>query len=513
MKKESLICIGLSLLIVSIYWQTFHFSFIDFDDGPYIIDNPCIQQGFTLEGIKCAFSNLVGGNWCPTISISYMFDYEIYGGIKPGGMHLTNVILHIVNSIIVFFLFKRIIGNVWGSAFIAIIFAIHPQRVESVAWITERKDVLMGLFWLLTIWTYLRYVTTPRLRRFVSVILFYFLALTCKTMPVTLPCVLLLLDFWPLQRFSRKTIGWVVLEKMPLFIMSGVFSIGSVFTQLSSDGIHASGIPLIDRMCNAVVFYLQYIKYFLIPVGLAVYYPPPGIYPFWMVGVALITLTAVSIPAIMWLKIRPWFFIGWAWFLGTLIPVIGIKEYGINFPWADRFMYMPHLGLSMIIALFMGSFFHTRRYPKKYSAIIVSAIMVIFSVLSWNQVSYWRDSVSLFEHAVRVTSGNDFVHGNLGKLNWEVGNHKEAIYHFKKAYYYSPNNPLNLYNMGCIYIHLGKVREAISFFESSIEAYREGRIKKAMLPAAHNNLGILLYNMGERDKARLHFMEAERLKR
>jgi len=514
MRKNVLICLGLSLLVIAIYWRTFSFGFVDFDDGPYVIDNPCIQEGLTWEGVRCSLTTLVGGNWCPTISLSYMLDYELYGGINAGGMHFTNVFLHLVNSVFVFFMSRTIVRSNWGGAFIAAVFALHPQRVESVAWVTERKDVLMGLFWLLTIWTYFRYTKKSNLGRYILVVIFYFLALTSKTMAVTIPCILLLLDFWPLKRWAgRKSIGWIFLEKIPLFIISGIFSSGSIFTQRSTDGIHTSGIALMNRVGNAAFFYLQYISDFLWPNGLAVYYPHPGALPLWELGFAGIILLSISGLAVMWLKARPWFFVGWAWFIGTLVPVIGIQEFGINFPWADRYMYMPHVGLSMIIVLFTIPLLRIRRQQKKIMAISGTAIILVLSAVSWKQVSYWRNSIMLFERAAEVTVRNDLAHRNLGKFYWEMEEPEKAIPHFQEAYRDSPEHPVNLYNMGFVSVYQGKLGEAVYFFKSSIEAFKKGHVEKSMLPAAHNNLGVVLTQLGQKKKADFHFAEAERLRK
>ena len=352
------ICFSLVISILCIYWQVRHFSFVNYDDPQYVTANYAVQAGLAFENIRWAFTAVHANNWHPLTWLSHMLDCQIYG-LDPGRHHLTNVLFHILNTLLLFLVFKKMTGALWKSAFVAALFALHPLHVESVVWVAERKDVLSTFFFMLTLWSYTRYVERTNLYNYLMVLLFFMLGLMTKPMLVTLPFVFLLLDYWPLQRFcfgssdsnGQRSFYWgLVWEKMPLFILSSASSVVTYLVQKSSGAVNSlAAIPFHVRIANALLSYVSYIEKMLWPEHLAVLYPYPNVILPWKIVCAGLLLMMISVFIFRRLRSKPYLAVGWLWYLGTLVPVIGIVQVGAQ-AMADRYTYVPLIGIFFIAA-------------------------------------------------------------------------------------------------------------------------------------------------------------------
>jgi tetratricopeptide (TPR) repeat protein len=512
--RDILVCLFLVISTLSVYWQINKYDFVNFDDNEYVYDNRHVQDGFTLENIKWAFTTNTASIWHPLTWLSHMLDYQFYG-LNPGRHHLTNLIFHIVNTLLLFFVFRKMTGHLWQSAFVASLFALHPLHVESVAWISERKDVLSTFFWMLTMWSYIWYVQHPRINKYLLVILFFILGLMAKPMLVTLPFVLLLLDYYPLYRFQksadsnnslqRSTVFRLVIEKIPLFVLVVMASAITFYAQKHGGAVASlDAIPIQSRIANALVSYVNYIIKMIYPSNLAVIYPHPIIFPWWQITGACILLLSVSFIAVRFIKRSPYFFVGWLWYLGTLVPVIGLVQVG-NQSMADRYTYIPLIGIFIIISWGIPEFVKRWHHVKRSLPIIATAILFVFMVITFSQVRYWKNSVTLFEHALNVTANNYIAHNNYGRLIM-INNGKvdEAMSHFNKALNINPRSVEALNNIGVILAGRGKVEEAVLYFSKAltIQPYDE---------QTHFNLGLALSQQGKIDEAIKHYVEALRI--
>src|SRR5882724_13683355 len=432
--------LGVSIFLLAITWQVFEETLrhepINFDDPGYVFRNPQITTGLTSTGILWAFTHSCMQNWHPLTWISHMLDCQFFG-LNAGGHHFTNVLLHTIAVILLFLLFQKMTGALWRSAFVAAVFTIHPLRLESVAWIAERKDVLSGVFFMLTLLAYRHYVRAPSLRRYLAVATACVFGLMSKPMLVTLPFVLLLLDYWPLNRTGAVPCGhvptarpspdppqgcrygaaatWLKLfvEKIPLLGLAAVSSVVTLFAQKGAVGF-TEQLPVITRINNAAVSYVLYIWQMFWPVKLAVFYPhPENRIAIWEIVLALGTLAAITALAFVLRKTRHYFITGWLWYLGMLVPVIGIVQVG----WqgrADRYTYLPQIGLYIVSTWAIADF--TRAWRHQLEVLTACATIVIVTLVwcAWVQTSYWRDSETLFKHALAVTTNNDVAENNLG---------------------------------------------------------------------------------------------------
>ncbi|MCL6520106.1 MAG: tetratricopeptide repeat protein [Armatimonadetes bacterium] len=555
------IILGLLLVILTIatFWQVQGHGFV-FDDQAYIVENPRLQHPPTLDDIKWALTTNYAGFWHPIVWLSYMVDVKLQGS-SPRGFHLTNLLLHIFNTLLLFSFLSKATKSVWRSAFVAGLFAIHPLHVESVAWVAERKDLLSTLFWMLTLLAYLRYVHLPRVRTYLSVIVFFVLGLMSKPMLVTLPFLLLLLDWWPLQRTAfvrfpqptsssedKKTpVSRLVIEKIPLFILSAVFSVLAYVMQESNNAL-SGGFTFGIRFGNAIISYAGYIWKMIWPRNLSAFYPHPGHnLPIWQAIAAGVILLLVSVFALRSSKKMPYMGVGWLWYLGTLVPVIGFVQVGM-FSMADRFTYVPLIGLFIMIAWGLPDLIcrawldeASNESENKRSPILIftaCACIIAFALCAWIQVGYWHDNIKLFKRAIAVTSNNalacnnlglayerlnqiddaiiwysraleieplyPFAHLNLGRALKEVGSIGEAVEHYIAAVQIKPDFAEAHNNLASILASKGKINEAIEEYQKAIAAnpnYAE----------AHYNLALLLSEIGRFNDAVAHYKEALRL--
>ena len=474
--QSLLICIILALATLAVYAQVFTCDFINFDDNLYVTDNSHIQSGLTWQGIKWAFTTNQAYNWHPLVWISHILDCQLYG-LNPIGHHLTNLIFHIINTLLLFLVFKNMTGQIWPSAFVAALFALHPLHVESVAWVSERKDVLSTFFWLLTMWFYIRYVRRKTFATYLPVMISLALGLMAKQMLVTLPFVLLLLDYWPLNRFGqnqpkgrdKKTIKtasflYCFKEKIPLLILSAIASLVVLLVQ--SEATLVKLIPFKYRLGNALVAYAKYIIKMFWPARLGILYPHPGSeLPVWQVMTAVCMLLFISIAVILAGRRHKYLAVGWFWFLGTLVPVIGLVQVGLQ-GMADRYTYVPLIGLFIILAWGAADIFGKLRYKTTVLSIAAIVILSALSTLTWLQVGHWQNSFTLFEHTVAVTTNNDLMHFNLGSMYLREGKTDEAIKHYTESVRIKPDQPTIHNNLAILFGRQGK-------YDKAIESYRQ----------------------------------------
>src|SRR5215510_11288087 len=454
---------GLSLAVFS---QTIRYDFVNFDDDLYVYNAPAIRAGLTIKGIMSAFTSPHAGNWHPLTTISHMLDCQLYG-LNAGWHHITNVLLHTLAVLLLFLALQQMTGAVWRSAFVAAVFAIHPLRVESVAWIAERKDVLSGVFFMLTLLAYVYYVRVPRVGRYLLVVFALACGLMSKPMLVTLPFVLLLVDYWPLDRFKGQL--WKrVAEKIPLIALSAFASSVTLLAQKAAVGWTAD-LPISERVNNAVVSYALYIWQMLWPVNLAVFYPhAENRLSLWEIICSLLLLICITAIAITLGKKRPYLITGWLWYLGMLVPVIGLVQVG----WqgrADRYTYLPQIGLYIAITWAVAELTGLYRYQRATLTIAAILVLAALSSCAGVQTSYWRDSEALFTHALAVTRNNDVAENNLGIVFFGRCKLDEAIALLQSATDRRPDNSPAHENLAKALLRKGRIEEALVHYRKLVD--------------------------------------------
>jgi len=472
-RRDLFICLFLIFANMAVYGQVRNYDFINFDDDDYVYNNQHIQAGFTSESILWAITASHAGNWHPVTWLSHIADIELYG-MNPGQHHLTNLLFHIADTLLLFYIFRRMTGAVWKSGLIAALFAVHPLHVESVAWISERKDVLSTFFWLLTMLCYIRYTEQKRVSScYLLMLLFFMMGLMAKPMPVTLPFVLLLLDYFPLNRFSDKKFSVLFTEKIPLFILSALSCIITYLVQQSGDAVRSLDFfPISYRIANAAVSYAGYIEKMFVPQKLAIFYPSYiGMLSWWRIGGAALLLVPVSFLAVKMAKQYKWLMLGWFWYMGTLVPVIGLVQVGSQ-AMADRYTYIPLTGLFIMIAWGIPEFasaWQRKINVSGWLSVIAGLFILFFMMMSWIQVSYWQNSITLFEHTAAVTEHNLLAHTNLGLALTEKGLSDKGLFHFAEALRLNPDNPIVLNGIGVALFKQGNIRAALDFFQKGLE--------------------------------------------
>jgi protein O-mannosyl-transferase len=507
--KTAGICVCLAVLTWIVFGQTLWHDFINYDDPHYVYENSKITSGLTLSGIAWAFTHIHSMNWHPLTTISHMLDCQLYG-LKAGWHHSTNVLLHSIATLLLFLALQQMTRAPWRSAFVAAVFAIHPLRVESVAWIAERKDVLSGVFFMLTLLAYAHYVRAPSLRRYLLLATAFAFGLMSKPMLVTLPFVLLLLDYWPLGRCSHGPAGrslvnapeargdralsarlsWVPLlaEKIPLIALAAVSSVITLIAQKGAVGF-TEQLPVVSRINNTVVTYVLYIGQMFWPAKLAVFYPhPENRLPLSQIILALVILVGITMGSIAVRKQRPYLLVGWLWYIGMLVPVIGLVQVG----WqghADRYTYLPQIGLYIMISWMIVDFtasWHRQR------AILTACATIVITALGWRtwvQTSYWRDSETLFRQALTVTTNNDVAENNLGIVFQQQGKLDEAISLLQAAVDLRPDNSPAQENLAKALLQAGRVPEALVHYRKLAEL-QPGNFE------VHNIVGTVLVQKG-----------------
>ena len=467
------ICAALALATIAVYAQTAHFGFVAYDDDQYVYENPIVKTGVTAVNLIWAATTFFYANWHPLTWVSYLIDVQLFG-LNAGPFHLVNLVFHIANGILLFLVLLRMTGRIWRSAIVAALFALHPLHVESVAWISERKDVLSTFFGLGALFFYIRYVERPGVKRYLPVFLLFALSLMSKPMLVTFPILLLLIDVWPLGRMQ-----WppqllkhtrLFIEKLPLLALSIVGSILTFAAQRNFGAVvTVERFPLSSRLGNAAIAYLTYFKQSFWPANLAALYPgsPPDSAT---VAAALFFLAVVTVIVLYLARSKPYLFTGWFWYLGMLVPVIGIIQVGVQSR-ADRYMYVPLVGLSVAIVWSVADGVARNPAMKQASVAVAGLILLLFGVAAWHQVGYWKDSRTLFEHTLAVTGRNAIMRNNLGVV-------------------------------------LAQAKDTTG----AMNQYQQALAINSEYPEAHANLGHELLRAGQFDIARTHLQEAIRLK-
>ena len=474
-----MICAALAIATIALYWQVPGFDFVDFDDDIYVEENQIVQRGLTREGFVWAFTTGRTGNWHPLTWLSLMLDCQLSQNLART-CHTTNVLIHITNTLLLFWVLKRMTSALWCSSFVAALFALHPLHVESVAWISERKDVLSTFFFFLTILFYVRYVERRGFFRYVPVALSFALGLLAKAMLVTLPFALLLLDYWPLGRLqpgklalggeggknTRKAAGRLVIEKAPLFVLTAVLCAVTYLLHKSTKGI--MDLDLGVQLSNVVASYGRYIGMMFWPSGLAVIYLHPDRIEVAPMVISLIVLICISAAVIFLGRRRPYLAMGWLWYIGLLIPVIGFVQIG-NHAMADRYTYVPLIGLFIMIAWGAADFAKAKHYPKGALATAGISIVLLLSVCAWSQVQHWQNGITLFAHAVDVTGGNYVAYNNFGMALDKAGKVDEAIEQWKQALRLRPNHYKVIGNLVRVLVEKGCIEEALFYYSKSVE--------------------------------------------
>ena len=558
-RSDFIISLGLVAVLVGVFWPVRTHEFITYDDPNYITENVRVQAGLTWQNVLWAFRTTSESNWHPLTWLSHMLDCQWFG-LNAGAHHLINVLFHGINSVLLFLVLQSMTRARWRSAFVAALFALHPLHVESVAWVSERKDVLSTCFWLLTMAAYVGYVRRPGLGRYVLTLFAFACGLMAKPMVVTLPCVLLLLDFWPLGRLSigkgakprtlprptvpnNKSVEVVtlpraILEKVPFLILTIASCFATYFAQHKGEAVvTVAAVPLAERLTNAALAYVRYMGKMVWPDHLAVFYPFVRDWPAWQVAAALILLLAMTLVAYWARHKHRYFTVGWLWYVGTLVPVIGLVQVGAQ-SMADRYTYVPLIGLFIIVA--WGAVNLSSQWPRKPIVLAFSggAVIGVCLLLTLAQIRFWRDSVTLFEHALAVTPESATGHLQLGYGLLAKGRTDEALKHFQAALQRVPWDYFVHCQVGNILSSQGKLDEAMTNYQKGLELKPEnselnnnlGVIweKKGNLPEAircysaalqykpddlkaHLNLGNALLAQGKNDEALRHYAESVEL--
>jgi len=587
-----IICLALIITTIAVYWNLQHHEFVHMDDNAYVFANMNVQTGLNPASVKWAFTSIEAAFWHPLTWLSLMLDYELYG-LNAGGYHWTNLLLHTISTVLLFLVLNLMTGSLWRSGFVAALFALHPLHIESVAWVAQRKDVLSTVFWMLTMYAYLIYVRRPGFWRYFIVMVVFVLGSMAKPMLVTLPFVLLLLDYWPLRRFTFApvpqvqeidayqekaksgqggTILLLVVEKVPLIALSIAFSVIVLITENKGAAIASfHELSFFARLGNALVSYLTYLYKMIIPINLAVFYPHPLTWPGWQVLSCFLVLSSITAIVVFYLKRFPYLAVGWFWYLGTLVPVIGLVQVGSH-AMADRYTYIPLIGLFVILA---WGFFDLALKWKKGRVIFSSFACLILCALaaaSVFQLRHWENSLTLFKHALAATKGNYLAHSSIGAALLSKNKIDEAITHYLAAvklrrdyalayfglgysYYLKENYPQALFNytqalkidpdyfnvhyqLSHLLLKMNRLNEAIEHCRRAIalkpdfsasytvlgniylhqrnyeQAIQEYRRSLKLLPeqaGVHHNLALALLHQNKIAEAAIHFEQALQL--
>lgn len=520
-----LICLLLIAATVVVFWRVSGFDFTNTDDQLFVTENAVVQQGLTSQSVRWAFTSTWQSIWQPLTWLSYMLDREMSGGATASSwdasgarvFHLTNLALHLANVLLLYAFLSRITGLRWRSAFVALLFAVHPLHVESVAWVAERKDVLSTFFWILTMWAYVSYTRRPTVGRYLLSVAAFVLGLMAKPMLVTLPIVLLLLDYWPLNRLATqdrpkpRRLTWLdlVREKAPFLIIAAASSMGTFVVMRITGGIRAStDFPILTRIVNAVVNYARYVWMMLWPKSLAVFYPDRGsMLPIWMICLSVAALVSISVFALRSTKRRPYVLFGWLWYVVTLLPVCGLVQQGL-LTTADHYAYVPLIGLFVIVAWgipdLAAAVAHKAPSRQRWLAIPAAIVGLALIVLSYVQVGYWQNSETLFTHALKVTKNNSAASFCMGSVLNGRGDRAGAIRMYREALRIDPRFEDAEFGLGTAFAEEGKVDEAILHLQKAVKL-RPDYLK------ARGNLGVMLAGKGKLDAAIAQYKEALKL--
>jgi len=491
MRIRLLALIGVSIIIGFSYWRLSEAEFIGYDDAAYIIENPYIQNGLTIDGVAWAFTAVRESNWHPLTWLSHMLDVSLFG-LDAGGHHIVNVLIHITNTILLSLALTALTGEFWKGLIVAALFGLHPLHVESVAWVSERKDMLSGLFFMLILLSYASYVKGPSRLRYSIVALFFALGLMAKPMLVTVPFLLLLLDFWPLRRLDLmhgkdtavRTTANLVREKVPLLFMTVISSIVTFIAQSRGGAVVGyDESSFIMNLMNAVISYARYIYLTFLPLKLGVFYPFPKDIPFHLFGLSLAIVAGITFFSIKKAKAAPYLTVGWFWFLGMMVPVIGIIRVGAQ-AMADRYTYLPLIGIFIALVWGVSALFDRYSVSMRVRGLIVAALLIVSGLITYRQVGFWHDAVSLFSHTAEVTGDNSVAFENLGSAYAKRGEFDRAVKFLKEAVRVNPDYHVAHNNLGNVLGQLGRYDEAVGAYLRAVQL-------KPDYVMAHYNLGLI----------------------
>jgi tetratricopeptide (TPR) repeat protein len=507
LREDLAICLFLVIVTLTCYWQISHHDFINYDDDVYVTENHHVQNGLTLTNIAWALSAEVSGNWHPLTLLSHMLDCHWFG-LNAGLHHLTSLFFHIANTLLLFFVLRGMTGALWKSAFVAALFALHPLHIESVAWVAERKDVLSTFFFMLTLWCYSRYAERPGIIRYIPALLFFALGLMAKPMLVTLPFLLLLLDYWPLKRFQfglTSSDNWrLILEKTPFLALSAASCMITWGFQQNAGAVAPFAVfPVTLRVANALVSYVSYIGKMIWPFDLAVLYPHPLSLPWWHGAGAFMLLVLISFLVFRTAKERPYFAVGWLWYIGTLVPVIGLVQVGGQ-AMADRYSYIPLIGLFISITWGSSDLFIPFRHKKFGVAFLAAMLLSILSATTFLQLRHWNNSITLFERTLLVSSDNYVAHYNIGVALEKEGRNAEASQHYYQALRIYPKLAEAHCCLGVLYSKQDNISLALRHLYAALHINPD-------YAEVHNELGLALTKQGRIAEALKHYSEALRL--
>lgn len=531
------ICFALVAITFAVFGQTLRHDFVNFDDPVYVSENPRIHTGLNAQSVGWAFTHSHSHNWHPLTTMSHMLDWQLFGA-KAGFHHLVNVLLHSANAVLLFLLLQQLTNSIWRSALVAALFAIHPLHVESVAWISERKDVLSGLFFFLTLFAYAGYARKPSASRYLAMSILFGCGLLAKPMLVTLPVILLLLDYWPLRRTEERgqRPGRLIIEKIPLLVLS----LGSVIATLIAQRggiVQIAHLPLSWRAANALSVYLIYIWQMIWPANLATIYPHPGRLPIWATASAGVVLVLITLAVLVFRKRKPYLVTGWFWYLIMLVPVIGLVQVGSQ-AHADRYTYLPQIGLYIAIAWAVVDLARSFRFPREILAVAAPVVIALFAWRAWIQTSYWHDAERLWNRTFAVTGQNDIAHFNYGEFLLKTNRLDEAISQFEIVLASHPSDPGAHFEIGSAFMGKGELDLAAAHFErtlkiepknseaetnlanallntgkinDAVEHYRNILRRDPSNALAHYNLAVGLHRLGQLPEAIVHYKEALRI--
>ncbi len=502
-KQSRWTLIGISMFLIALTWavfaQTGKYQFVNYDDPLYVLDNAHVRAGLTWRGIAWAFTHVHSQNWHPLTTMSHMLDCQLFG-VNPGAHHLVNVFFHSIAAVLLFILLAQITNSIWASAFVAAVFAIHPLRVESVAWIAERKDVLSGVFFMLTLLAYFRWTRKRTVGRYLAMSILFACGLMSKPMLITTPIILLLLDYWPLNRFSEATLSKLVIEKIPFFALSGGSCVATLWAQNFALG-STEFLPLQWRITNAVFSYFEYVRQMFWPVDIIPFYVhPENRLEIWRLLIAAISLIALTAIVIVRRKQNPYLLVGWLWYIVMLIPVIGIVQVGLQ-GHADRYTYLPQIGLDIALVWLVWDLTKSclprrsaRAKAGRLQKIILSAaaaiILVTLSSLSWKQTTHWRDTEALWRHTLAVTPDSDVAHAGLGGILFVRGQIDESIDHYERALRLRDGNVAAHFGLGRALAAKQKTDPAIFHLQKALSIQPDNI-------GASNDLGLMFASKGE----------------
>jgi len=518
-KKSIVVILILAAFILVLYWPVQHYEFISYDDQLYIYDNFRIQNGISLESIRKTFYDFHTGHWHPLTMMSHMLDWQMFG-LRAGGHHWSNVIFHLLNSVMLFVLLRSMTGAVWRSAFVAALFAVHPMNVESVAWIAERKNVLSTFFWILTMLLYVAYVRNPGWKRYVWVCVSFVLGLLSKPMLVTLPFVLLLMDYWPLNRTffnpameaqspfagwagKRKT-SFLIAEKIPLFALTALSIYMTIYaSEYTQNAQDFASWPFMDRLFNVVFSYVAYIKKMFWPVDLSVFYPFSRT-TFSQFSISILVLLAITFFVLLYVKKIPYCFVGWFWFAGTLVPVIGIYQVGLQ-AMADRYAYVPFIGLFIVIVWGANHLAADKLFLRKIFLTAFALAVFLLASTASHRIGQWTDTETIFQDAVKKDLNNYIAYQALGQEMGKKGRYQEALSFYEKAISANPMCWQAFNNKGLILKIMGRRREASESFQQATKIYPHAA-------EAYHNLGVLCFEEKKFNEAVRYFSKSIQIK-